>query len=78
MTVVEAPLVADPDLEFEPPKVAHYIQERDTMRGYINGDVVKAICGVLFVPTRDPKKFPVCEDCLVELQKIAAARAGQN
>jgi len=78
MTVVESPLVADPDLDFEPPKVAHYMQERDAMRGYINGDVVEAICGVLFVPTRDPKKFPVCKKCLVELQKIAAARSGQN
>lgn len=30
----------------------------------LSGAEVIAICGVRFVPNRDPKKHPACEDCI--------------
>lgn len=29
----------------------------------INGTPVEALCGHTFVPQRDPKRFPMCEEC---------------
>lgn len=45
------------------PKFAHYAESISVTEGYIMGRPVKAICGQLFVPSRDPLKFPVCPIC---------------
>jgi hypothetical protein len=29
----------------------------------VTGNAVVALCGKVWVPSRDPKKFPVCPDC---------------
>jgi hypothetical protein len=29
----------------------------------VTGTPVVALCGKVWVPSRDPKKFPVCPDC---------------
>ena len=29
----------------------------------INGTPVEALCGFVWVPSRDPKQLPVCEEC---------------
>lgn len=45
------------------PKYAHYAESVSVTEGYVMGKPVLAICGELFVPNRDPKKFPVCPIC---------------
>jgi hypothetical protein len=45
------------------PKFAHYADSVSVTEGYVMGKAVMAICGKLFVPSRDPKKFPVCPIC---------------
>ena len=52
------------DLEFEEPTVCHLITKEDAMNGYINGVAITALCGHVFVPTRDPNKFPLCQKCI--------------
>lgn len=42
---------------------AHYVTAEDQMNAYINGQPVMALCGKIWVPSRDPKKFPVCPTC---------------
>lgn len=34
------------------------------MEAIVNGTEVEALCGHRWVPTRDPRKYPVCEPCL--------------
>jgi hypothetical protein len=29
----------------------------------INGTPIEALCGFVWVPSRDPRQLPVCEDC---------------
>jgi hypothetical protein len=29
----------------------------------VTGTPIEALCGKVWVPTRDPKKYPVCPDC---------------
>lgn len=45
------------------PKYAHYAESVSVTEGYVLGSPVVAICGKIFVPSRDPKKFPLCPDC---------------
>lgn len=45
------------------PKYAHYAESVSVTEGYVLGKPVLALCGQLFVPSRDPKKFPVCPIC---------------
>ncbi len=40
------------------------------VEGIVNGTAVKALCGKIRVPSRDPKRYPLCPTC----KEIAAAR----
>ncbi len=31
--------------------------------GIVNGTPVKALCGKVWVPSRDPKRYPLCPTC---------------
>jgi hypothetical protein len=44
-------------------KFAHYAEKVSVTEGYVLGTPVLAVCGKLFVPSRDPKKFPLCPIC---------------
>ena len=45
------------------PRYAHYAESVSVTEGYVLGRAVVAICGAMFVPSRDPKKFPICPAC---------------
>lgn len=51
------------ELDFEEPVVSHMITKEDALNGYINGVAVTALCGHVFVPTRDPERYPLCQKC---------------
>jgi hypothetical protein len=44
-------------------KFAHYAEKVSVTEGYVLGTPVLAVCGKLFIPSRDPKKFPLCPIC---------------
>jgi len=44
-------------------KFAHYADRDKITQAMIDGTPVVALCGKVWVPTRDPKKFPVCPEC---------------
>ena len=44
-------------------RFSHYVPKDKLMEAMINGTPVIALCGKVWVPTRDPQKFPVCPDC---------------
>lgn len=43
--------------------LAHYASKHGMVEAMIEGKPVVALCGWMFVPRRDPKKFPVCPRC---------------
>lgn len=53
----------DSEIEEDEPKFAHYAESVSVTEGYVLGTPVLALCGKLFVPSRDPKKFPLCPIC---------------
>lgn len=50
------------DLEDEN-RFSHYAEKVSVTEGYVLGSPVLAICGKVFIPSRDPKKFPLCPIC---------------
>lgn len=44
-------------------QLAHYAESSEVTEGYIMGTPVIALCGKIFVPSRDPKKLRVCPIC---------------
>ncbi len=44
-------------------RFAHYVRRSDAARAYVEGTPVRALCGKVWVPSRDPSRFPVCPDC---------------
>jgi hypothetical protein len=44
-------------------RFSHYAPKDEIMKAMIEGTPVRAICGKLWVPSRDPKRFPLCPVC---------------
>lgn len=44
-------------------RFAHYVQKHKIVESAVTGAPVIALCGKVWVPGRDPQKFPVCPDC---------------
>lgn len=54
---------SDPDLQQGEPKEAHIVRKASATEAYVLGTPLEALCGKVFVPSRDPKSLPVCELC---------------
>lgn len=44
-------------------KFAHYVRKEKILESAMTGEPVIALCGKVWVPGRDPSKFPICPDC---------------
>ncbi|MBT1003141.1 DUF3039 domain-containing protein [Paenarthrobacter sp. DKR-5] len=44
-------------------RFAHYVRKEKIMESALSGEPVIALCGKVWVPGRDPQKFPVCPEC---------------
>jgi hypothetical protein len=44
-------------------RFAHYVRKEKILESALSGEPVIALCGKVWVPNRDPKKFPVCPVC---------------
>ncbi len=59
-----APRLGDPELEEgDHERFAHYVQKDKILSSALEGTPVRALCGKMWVPNRDPKKFPICPEC---------------
>ncbi len=44
-------------------RFAHYVQKDKILESAVLGQPVVALCGKVWIPNRDPGKFPVCPEC---------------
>lgn len=44
-------------------RLSHFVPKDKYMEAMINGTPVVALCGKVWVPSRDPEKYPVCPEC---------------
>jgi hypothetical protein len=60
-TRVEQDLRTTDDGDHE--RFSHYVPKDTLMEAMVNGTPVVALCGKVWVPSRDPEKYPVCPEC---------------
>jgi hypothetical protein len=44
-------------------RFAHYVKKEKIVESAVMGAPVVALCGKVWIPNRDPGKFPVCPQC---------------
>lgn len=68
-SIKDNPMV-DETTESDEPKISHVIHKEDHLRGYVLGEPVLALCGFIFVPSRDPNGYEMCPKCTEIVQKM--------
>ena len=71
-----SPVRSDPVLDGDHERMAHIVLEGvktddgtyvpagpTVVEGIVNGTAVRALCGKVWVPGRDPRRYPVCPTC---------------
>lgn len=61
-----ATLLEETAQELEPgdhERYSHYVRKEKIVESAVLGSPVIALCGKVWVPGRDPQKFPVCPTC---------------
>lgn len=57
----------DPDPQVAEPgdheRFSHYVRKEKILESALSGEAVKALCGKMWIPGRDPEKFPICPIC---------------
>jgi hypothetical protein len=74
--VTTSPVHTDPMLDGEHERMSHIVLEGvkvsdeefvsagpSVAEGIVNGTPVKALCGKVWIPGRDPKRYPLCPTC---------------
>lgn len=61
--VLERELVERPLEPGDHERFAHYVRKEKILESALSGEPVIALCGKVWVPGRDPSKFPVCPTC---------------
>lgn len=54
-------------------RYAHYVKKDKILTSALSGKPVIALCGKVWVPGRDPEKFPVCPECRDIYEKLRDA-----
>jgi len=52
-------------------RFSHYVRKEAILESAVTGKPVRALCGKVWVPGRDPEKFPICPDCKRIYEQLA-------
>lgn len=64
------PVTDDGDHE----RFSHYVPKDKLTEAMVMGTPVTALCGKVWVPSRDPQKYPVCPTCKELWEKLPKGR----
>lgn len=54
----------DPQLDDgDDERYSHFVKKDKIVASAVEGTPVTALCGKVWIPNRDPQKFPVCPKC---------------
>lgn len=57
-------LLSDEQLdEGDHERFSHYVKKDKIVDSAVSGAPVRALCGKIWTPGRDPERFPVCPEC---------------
>jgi hypothetical protein len=66
--VVTTPRTTTGDGDHE--RFSHYAPKDKILEAMVTGTPIRALCGKVWVPSRDPQRFPVCPTCKEIYQTI--------
>ena len=69
-TIVDERTQERPDYRVEEgdhERFSHYVPRDKLTEAMVMGTPVVALCGKVWVPSRDPERFPVCPECQGDL-----------
>lgn len=85
MPQVDLDTITDEETETDEPTSAHIVKTgpgenaaAKVLEARITGTPVEALCGFVWVPSRDPKQLPVCEKCKSVYSMYRAFNDGLN
>ncbi len=61
--VLDRELVEQPVEPGDHERFSHYVRKEKILESALSGAPVVALCGKVWVPGRDPQKFPICPVC---------------
>ncbi|WP_171715547.1 DUF3039 domain-containing protein [Metallococcus carri] len=59
-------------------RFSHYVRKEKILESALSGEPVTALCGKVWVPGRDPQKFPVCPACREIYEGLRAPQDGED
>lgn len=59
-------------------RFAHYVRKEKILESALSGEPVVALCGKVWVPGRDPNRFPVCPMCKEIYEGLRAPEDGDK
>jgi Protein of unknown function (DUF3039) len=65
-TIVDERTKERPDFrvgEGDHERFSHYVRKDKLTEAMVMGTPVVALCGKVWIPSRDPERFPVCPEC---------------
>jgi len=66
---------------FEPgdhERFSHYVPKAKLTEAMVMGTPVVALCGKVWVPSRNPDKFPVCPECKEIWESLKSGKPGKG
>ena len=76
MEVEATPRTSHGDGDHE--RFAHYVKKEKILESALSGDPVVALCGKVWIPGRDPGRFPVCPTCKEILNQLPPGDDGDG
>ncbi len=74
--VLEATRTSSDDGDHD--RFAHYVRKDKIVESAVMGTPVVALCGKVWVPGRDPSKFPICPDCRKIYEGLPPGPSGED
>lgn len=68
------PVTDDGDHE----RFSHYVPKEKLTEAMVMGTPVTALCGKVWVPSRDPQRYPVCPTCKDIWSKLPKGRGKKD
>ncbi|GAB77100.1 Protein of unknown function [Austwickia chelonae] len=59
-------------------RFSHYVRKEKILESALSGQPVVALCGKVWVPGRDPQRFPVCPVCKEIYEGLRAPQDGDD
>lgn len=59
-------------------RYSHYVRKDKVVESAVMGNPVVALCGKIWIPNRDPEKFPVCPECKEIYEEMKKNEDGQG